>query len=385
MRRGTRRAPVVDEGRRPRLTCVIDTLEQGGAQRQLSMLAALLTRRGWRVDVVTYRRTRFFDSMLEAAGVAVHCLPESGRLRRSLAIRRAIRDRDPDAVVAYLEGPAAYAELAGLPRRRFRLIVTEFTVPGGAVRRADRLRLAAHRLADVVVTETDHVRRLVTAAVPGLADRMVVIRNGVDLQQFQPRRGQGGPEPASGAAAATRVLVLAGYRLEKNPWGVLAAMEHVRRVAPRERIDLDWYGTTRGAGSGPLCRELRRAVRERRLDGVFRLREAVLDAPSLYRRASLVCLPSFWEGCSNVICEAAASGVPAVVSDVCDNRDFVIDGVTGFLVDPHAPDTIGEAILRFHRLSAATKREMGRRARLHAEALFDPERFVDSYAALLEA
>ena len=126
-------------------------------------------------------------------------------------------------------------------------------------------------------------------------------------------------------------------------------------------------------------------MRARRLDGVFRLREAVLDAPSLYRRASLVCLPSFWEGCSNVICEAAASGVPLVVSDVCDNRDFVIDGVTGFLVDPHAPETIGEASLRFHRLSDAAKREMGRRARLHAEALFDPQRFVDSYAALLEA
>ena len=231
MRFGTRRAPVVDKRRRPRLTCVIDALEQGGAQRQLSMLAALLTRRGWHVDVVTYRRTRFFDAVLEASGVAVHCLPESGRLRRSLAIRRAIRDRDPDAVVAYLEGPAAYAELAGLPRRRFRLIVTEFVVPGGTVRRADRLRLAAHRLADVVVTETDHVRRLVTAAVPGLADRMVVIRNGVDLRQFQPRNGQGGPEPASGGPAGTRVLVLAGYRLQKNPWGVLAAMEHLRRIA----------------------------------------------------------------------------------------------------------------------------------------------------------
>ena len=105
MRFGTRRPPVVDKGRRPRLTCVIDSLEQGGAQRQLSMLAALLTRRGWHVDVVTYRRTRFFDSVLEASGVAVHCLSESGRLRRSLAIRRAIRDRDPDAVVAYLRGP----------------------------------------------------------------------------------------------------------------------------------------------------------------------------------------------------------------------------------------------------------------------------------------
>ena len=385
MRFGTCRAPVVEEGRRPRVTCVVDTLDQGGAQRQLSMLAVLLARRGCDVDVVTYRRTRFFDSVVEAAGVGVHCLPKSGKLQRALAIRRAIRDRDPDVVVAYLAGPAAYVELAGLPWRRFGLIVTEYVVPGGAVRSGERLRLAAHRLADVVVTETEHVRRLITAAVPGLADRMVVIRNGVDLQQFRPGNREDVPDPASAGTAGTRVLVLAGYRLQKNPLGMLAAMEHLRRVAPREQIGLDWYGATYIVDGVPgVYLELRKAVRERGLDGVFRVHEAALDAASLYRRAALVCLPSFWEGCSNVICEAAASGVPMVVSDVCDNREFVIDGVTGFLVDPHVPETIGEAILRFHGLSDAAKREMGRRARLHAEALFDPKRFFDSYAALIE-
>ncbi len=379
-RRATR-----DEARRTRVTCVIDTLDQGGAQRQLSMLAVGLGRRGYDVEVLTYLPTRFFDAAVEAAGVPVRRLPSTGRLRRALAVRRAIRGRAPHVVIASLNGPAAYAELAGAPRRCFGLIVTEFTVPRDTVPPRHRLRLAAHRLADVVVTETEHVRRLVTRAAPELAGRTVIVRNGVDLREFRPAAPPEARPRASAGPGRTRVLVVAAYRPQKNPLGMLAAMEHVRRTAPRADVELDWYGSTGLAyGLGEVYRKLRGAVRERGLEAVFRLHEAAHDAPSLYRGASLVCLPSFWEGCSNVICEAGASGVPMVVSDVCDNRRLVLDGVTGLLADPHAPETIGDAILRFHRLPDAAKREMGRRARERAEALFDPDRFVDSYEALMQ-
>lgn len=349
----------------------------------MSMLAVLLARRGHDVDVLTYGPARFFDPVVQAAGVRIQRLPPSGKLRRALAVRRALRDRRPEVVVAFLDGPGVYAELANLPRRRFGLIVSEFMVPGHTVRPAHLLRLAAHRLADAVVTETHHVRRLLVQAAPWLADRIVVIHNGVDLREFSPRNGEEGSDRV--ADGPTRVLVMAGYRRQKNPFGMLGAMERLRRLAPGERVELDWYGsTTSSEALDGVYRALKDAVRERGLEDVFRLHGAVRDCARLYRRASLVCLPSFWEGCANVICEAGASGVPMVVSDVGDNREFVIDGVTGYLADAHAPETIADAILRFHRLSAAAKREMGRRARARAEALFDPDRFVDSYAALIE-
>ncbi|MCY4634700.1 MAG: glycosyltransferase family 4 protein [Acidobacteria bacterium] len=369
---------------RLRVTCCIDGLGQGGAQRQMSMLAVLLARRGYDVDVMTYRPAHFFGPVVQAAGVPIRRLPPSGRLQRAIAARRVLGERRPDVVVAYLSGPGVYAELANLPRRRFGLIVSEFSVPGGIVPPAHWLRLAVHRLADAVVTETEHNRRLLVRAAPWLADRAVVIRNGVDLREF---RSANRDDASSDRAAAgpTRVLVMAGYRLEKNPFGMLGAMEHLRRVAPGERVELDWYGSTSSSDARAGVHEaLKSAVRTRGMEDVFRLHDAVRDCAGLYRRASLVCLPSFFEGCSNVICEAGASGVPMVVSDIGDNRAFVIDGVTGFLADAHAPETIADAILRFHRLPSAAKREMGRRARTHAEALFDSTRFVDDYTSLIE-
>lgn len=372
-------------GGRLRVACFISSLAQGGAQRQMSLLAVLLARRGYDVEVLTFRPERFFDPVVEAAGIPVRRmpLPPSGRLRRALAARRAIHAGRPEVVIAYLGGADLYAKLAGLPWRRFGLIVSEFSIPDDALRLSRRLRLAAHRLADAVVTETDYVRRTLEREAPWLAGRVVVIRNGVDLAAFRPPDNRAAPgRPAAGA---TRVLVPAAYRPEKNPFGMLAAVEHVRRTRPAARVEFDWYGATRlQDGDDGLYRALEDAVRTRGLERVFRLHGPARDAARLYREASVVCLPSFFEGCPNVICEAAASGVPLVVSDVCDNRRFVLDGVTGLLADPHAPETFGDAILRFHDLSSDAKREMGRHARTHAEALFDPDRFADSYAALIE-
>ena len=368
--------------RHPRILCCIDGFHQGGTQRQLSMLAVLLARRGYRVEAVTYRPVRFFDAAVEAAGVPIHRLPPSGRLRRALAFRRLLRRRRPDVVIAFLDGPGLYAEFAGLPRRRFGLIVSEFTVTERGVRAGHRLRLATHRLADAVVTQTDYVAGRLIGAAPWIAGRTAVILNGVDLNEFRFPDTAGRSERL--ATGPTRVLVLAAYRPEKNPFGMLAAVEHVRRIAPDARVELDWYGSTGAAdGHAGILRALRDAVRQRGLEDVFRLHDVVRDVAPLYHKASLVCLPSFYEGCSNVFCEASASGVPLLVSDVCDNRRFVLDGVTGFLADPHAPETFADAILRFHRLPASARREMGRRARGHAEALFDPERFADDYEALI--
>lgn len=369
--------------RPPRVTCLIDTLDQGGAQRQLSFLAVALAHRGHDVEIVTYLPTRFFDSEVEAAGIPIRRVAPRGKLRRAWAMRCAIRDRRPDVVIARLTGPNLYAELAGLPRRRFGLIVTEVVVPGDTVSLPLRLRLAAHGLADVVVTQTDHVRRLIVEAAPWLAGKVTVVRNGVNLTAFHPRDTATVPRPP--ATGVTRVLVLAGYRPQKNPLGMLTAMERLRSRAPDARVELDWYGSTGAAyGQDGAYRALRDAVQVRGLRDVFRLHGPARDTARLYGEASVVCLPSFYEGCSNVICEAAASGTPLIVSDVCDNRQFVIDGVTGFLADPHSPDTFADAILRFHGLPAEARDEMGRRARAHAEALFDPDRFTDSFVALIE-
>ena len=246
-----------------------------------------------------------------------------------------------------------------------------------------RARLAAHLLADAVVTQTHHVRGRLADAAPWLADKIVIIRNGVDLGEFQPGNiGEDADDGATGRRRVSSSWPATGPRRTLS--GCSRLWNTCTARSPRRALNSTGNGSTQAAyGLDDLYRTLKDQVRQRGLRGVFHLHGAVRDVARLYREASLVCLPSFYEGCSNVICEAAASGVPLLVSDVVDNRRFVLDGVTGFLADPHAPETFADAILRFHRLPAAARQEMGRRARAHAEALFDPDRFADDFEALI--
>jgi len=57
-------------------------------------------------------------------------------------------------------------------------------------------------------------------------------------------------------------------------------------------------------------------------------------------------MPSVTESFGNVTCEAMAAGVPVVAARATGNVDLVVDGVTGFLVDPADIGGYADAIAR---------------------------------------
>ncbi len=77
------------------------------------------------------------------------------------------------------------------------------------------------------------------------------------------------------------------------------------------------------------------------------------DLPSLYNGASLLALPSYYEGFGLTALEAMACGTPTVVSDRGSLPEVV--GDTGLRIDPDDPDAIAAAmqrVLRDSRLHA---------------------------------
>lgn len=70
----------------------------------------------------------------------------------------------------------------------------------------------------------------------------------------------------------------------------------------------------------------------------------VHDTSPFYRAMDVLVLPSWREGFPNAVLEAAASGVPAVVTTCTGSCDAVVPGVTGLLVPPGQPVAICEAV-----------------------------------------
>lgn len=379
----------------PRVMLVTDKLSLGGTERHLVNLAVGLKRRRYEVSTLVYWPDDFFVSALTEVGIPVKRIAARNRLHLIFAMRKAIRQRRADAVIAFQSLPNALVELTGLPRRDYAVIVSEFSLdaPGKNLRR--RLRHNLHRLADAVVINSYAQRKRISELAPYLDGRSHIIVNGVDLKRFSPRPDDGN---MPNRADRLRLLALARIRGEKNPFGLLDAVEIVRRERPSLRLTVDWHGDPVVAADKRVSKwefrsrrkwaeyhsRLKRTIAERRMQDVFRLHPAVKDPSPLYHAADAVCVPSFIEGTSNVICEAMACGAPLLVSRVSDNPRLVRDGRNGFLFDPKSPQDIAYAIMRFADAPPDARRRMGQEGRRMAETMLPESAFVERYIDLIE-
>ncbi len=66
---------------------------------------------------------------------------------------------------------------------------------------------------------------------------------------------------------------------------------------------------------------------------------------SVYRQASIICLPSYREGLAKSLIEGAACGCPLVASDIPGCREVVENGLNGLLVPPRDVPALAEALL----------------------------------------
>ena len=116
-------------------------------------------------------------------------------------------------------------------------------------------------------------------------------------------------------------------------------------------------------GYKPLMDELEQA-------GVVKYHGYQSDMKRFYAMASCVVLPSYHEGMSNVLLEAAASGRPLITSDIPGCREAVEDGVSGYLCPAKDADALYEAMRRYVELPENWRGEMGRRGRERMEQRF---------------
>lgn len=116
-------------------------------------------------------------------------------------------------------------------------------------------------------------------------------------------------------------------------------------------------------GYKPLMDELEQA-------GVVQYHGYQSDMKRFYAMASCVVLPSYHEGMSNVLLEAAASGRPLITSDISGCREAVEDGVSGYLCPAKDANALYEAMQRVMELSVEQRSEMGCRGRERMEQQF---------------
>ncbi len=367
-----------------RVTLVVDELNTGEAHRHLLLLAVGLKERGCHVETLLHRNERYSLGVLEQEGIPVVRVGSINRLHRIAAMRGAIRRSRPNVVISLQPGANIPAEMSGLPTRDFVVIASERNLDYASKSLRGSARRGLHRFADAVVTNSHSQRQHILELAPHLKDRVHVIVNAVDLGKFAPQ-----PRPAPGPYGQLQILVLGQLRPEKNPFGLLEALQSVRQRRPDLDVVVDWYGDPVGAPGRPVSqwpryyRRLQDAISQMAMGDRFRLHRAVQDVVPLYQAAHGVCLPAFYEDSSNVICEAMACGAPVLASRTGDNPRLVRQAWNGLLFDPLSLQDMAGVITRFASLPDGERREMGQAARETAEELLAPGLLIDSYRDMI--
>lgn len=352
---------------------IIDNLGSGGAQRQLTLLAVLLKKRGYNVSLITYNQGDFFEPIIERENIN-RIKIAAKKWRRPWEITKIFSRLKPDTVIAFQNAASFYSELASLRPRSWRLIVSERTsTPSSELSFVDKIIRLFHVIANIITTNSHTNRLIVESCYPIFKKKIVTIYNATDLDYFKPIDN-------SLNQNKIRFLVLSSHSFIKNFEGLAKAIVILKKINELPKFNIDWFGDE-APGWFAKDEETRRKYQ---VEDVVFFHSATDKVVEELNNSDGLILPSLWEGLPNTVCEALSAGCPVLISDVCDARNLVIEEETGLLFDPLSPESIAESIRRFISYSPDKRQLMRKKARLFAEKMFDPENFVSRYEQLIQ-
>jgi L-malate glycosyltransferase len=200
-------------------------------------------------------------------------------------------------------------------------------------------------------------------------EKTVVFPWGTDIEHFIPKTFK---------RSNVKTFTLFCSRTWESIYGVdVLAKAFVKVTAQSPNVDLILLS---GGSQGPHLRQI--FMNGGVLDRVhFGGQVGQRDLPRWYHMADLYISPSHVDGSSVTLMEALASGLPCIVSDIPGNKEWIEDGVNGWLFRDGDVDDLAEKILHAIENKRSFKK-IGEAARKTAEQKAD---WKKNFGKLLEA
>ena len=328
-----------------RIALFLPSLRLGGAERAAVNIAREASRRGIDVDVLLQKKDGALLSQVPE-GVRVLDLHTSSVRRCIPGLVGYMRMNRPHAVLSFMSHCNLIALMASLlSRSRPRIIGSEHGLPAWLRSQGlsslrtwvlQQLVRVLYPRMDALVCVSDGLRQVFAYAAPGIASRINVVPNPVDVDAITACSQM---PLMSALFERTDPLVAAAGRFvpEKNFSLLLEAFALVHAETNARLILL---------GEGPLRTQLSEDIDRLGLQGAV-VMPGMVDNPFAYfARASVFASSSDSEGFGNVLVEAMASGVPVVSTDCPYGPAEILDGGKyGRLVPIGNPSLLARAIL----------------------------------------
>lgn len=367
--------------RRPLVLHVIHRLGVGGLETGLVNLINRMPAEAYRHAIACIEDASSFRDRLTRSDVEIVALNRSriGHARLSLELFRLCRTLAPAIVhTRNLSGLDALlpACLAGVRCRVHGEHGRDSDDILGENRKRALLRRLHSPLVHRYITVSKDLQRYLVRRVGIREDRITQIYNGVDTGKFAP------------AAGPSRDLFPDAF-VRGNPtvFGTVGRVDAVKDQATllRAFAGLARSASPHGAsarlaliGDGPLLAELRALAETLGIADRVWLPGSLDRIPEALRGFDVFVLPSLFEGISNTILEAMASGVPIVATAVGGNTELVEDGVVGRLFRPGDVEGLTRLLAEYAADPDLRRRHAAAARRLATER-FDLDTMVRRY------
>jgi glycosyltransferase involved in cell wall biosynthesis len=368
---------------------IIGSLEIGGAEKQLTVLADRVRSYGYRSFIFSLQGDGILVDGLREKNIPIYSGGlRKGDLRRApwkvlgtqWRIMSAIRNVKPDVVHAFLPLATFMGSFAGR-MQRVPLIVTSRRALANHQERIPLLKpfdRLADRLSHRVTVNSEAVWKDAVKRNNTNPSKLVLIYNGVDPVPIQKALSSRDKIRQSlGIVAHEKVIVsIANLIPYKGHADLLRALKAVSVDIPDIKLLL--IGEDRG-----IQTQMERSAHEMRISSLIQYLGRKNDVTPFLAAGDVSVVASYEEGFSNVILESMAAGLPVVATRVGGNPEAVVDGVTGWIVEPRDPEAMAHRITDLLR-NPQKAGEWGLQGKERVTELFTVERMVIRHLDLYE-
>ena len=195
------------------------------------------------------------------------------------------------------------------------------------------------------------------------ANRLTLIRNGVDLELFSPKRdGAAFRAPANIPLTAPLVGFVGRLAWEKGPDLFVRAAAYAAKQNPDVHFVV--------VGVGPMMGDLEQQIASANLNSRFHLAGLRMDTWEIYPALDVWVQTSRTEGMPLALLEAMACGRAVIAMAVGGVIEQVATGATGLIAPPGDWEDVGRKMLMLLE-NKAEAQQMGEAGRQRVEAFFD--------------